>query len=80
MNCTYFFDHTCYDNNINIGNLIIGGLLIISFISIPVCYIIKFCEIKKEKNIIPGYTHIDSNIDSESNVLPPVYNDSEKNV
>ena len=76
MNCSYFYNNTCNDNdnNINVDSFIFGSLLIISVLYIPVCCFIKFCNIKKEKNIIPGYTHIDSD------TPPPLYNYSERNV
>jgi len=77
MNCSYIFENTCYDDNINYKNYIIGGLLLFGFFVIPIYCATRYCQIKRQNSdnrviLIPGYIHTDpSNIE-----LPPEYKDN----
>lgn len=73
MNCTYIFENTCYDDNINYGNYIIGGLLFSCIFAIPIYCMTRYCQIKRQNSnnrivLIPGYVHNDTDTD-----LPPEY-------
>lgn len=80
MNCTYVFENTCYDGDINYGNFIIGGLLLLGFFAIPIYCATRYFQIKRQNTnnrivLIPGYAHTDSsNID-----LPPEYKEENNN-
>ena len=80
MNCTYIFENTCYDDNINYGNYIIGGLLLCGFFAVPIYCVTRYCQIKRKNSdnriiLIPGYIHTDTpNID-----MPPVYKEDNIN-
>lgn len=81
MNCTYVYDNTCYDGNINYDNYIIGGLLLLGFFAIPIYSVTRYCQLKKQNTnsivLIPGYVHTDNpNIDKD---LPPEYKEDNNN-
>ena len=82
MNCTYVFENTCYDDNINYGNYIIGGLLLCGFFAIPIYCVSRYFQLKRQHInnrivLIPGYAHTDNpNIDRD---LPPAYKEENNN-
>jgi hypothetical protein len=77
MNCTYIFDNTCYNENINYGSYIFSGLLLCGFLSVPIYYATRYCQIKRQNTnnkivLIPGYIHKDEE-------LPPEYKKEKNN-
>jgi len=81
MNCTYIYENTCYNENINYGNYIIGGILLVGFFAIPIYCATRYCQIKRQ--IQNQNTNQNINTDTYTNnriILIPGYVHANANI